>query len=166
MRESEFSGWNGVIWYIVGTWTVLAVFPKDIATLSILLLSWCDTAASTFGRLFGRKTLQIRRGKSLAGSVAAFVVGSAATLYFYGKVVPETPLWPQDPNSAKTFLGSLCFPMVGSISGPSALGVVSVMTGLIGSVSELVDFYGFDDNVVIPILSAAGIWSFLKIFSA
>src|SRR4051794_29038897 len=56
MRESEYSGWNGVIWYLVGTWAVLTIFPKDIAPLSILLLSWCDTAASTFGRLYGRYT--------------------------------------------------------------------------------------------------------------
>ena len=50
MRESEVKGWNGVIWYLAGTICVLVVFPKDVSTLSIMLLSWCDTAASTFGR--------------------------------------------------------------------------------------------------------------------
>src|SRR5690606_10675371 len=50
MRESEVRGTNGVVWYLVGTLTVLCVFPKDVATLSVLLLSWCDTAASTVGR--------------------------------------------------------------------------------------------------------------------
>ncbi|KAK6336571.1 hypothetical protein TWF718_009374 [Orbilia javanica] len=165
MRESEFSGWNGVIWYMIGTWTVLAVFPKDIATLSILLLSWCDTAASTFGRLFGRYTPQIRKGKSFAGSLAAFVVGSAATAYFYGKLVPDTPLWPDDPTPAISYIGKLSLPVVGEIGGSIALGIVSVVTGLIGSVSELTDLWGLDDNVVIPVLSAAGIWGFFRAFS-
>lgn len=166
MRESEFSGWNGVIWYMIGTWSVLAIFPKDIATLSVLLLSWCDTAASTFGRLFGRYTHQLRKGKSLAGSLAAFVVGSVATAYFYGKVVPESPSSPDDPLSAISYLGNLQFPVVGEIGGTLALGVVSVVTGLIGSVSELTDVWGLDDNVVIPVLSAAGIWGFFKAFAS
>ncbi|KAF3182374.1 hypothetical protein TWF788_006285 [Orbilia oligospora] len=166
MRESEFSGWNGVIWYMIGTWTVLAVFPKDIATLSILLLSWCDTAASTFGRLFGRYTPQIRKGKSFAGSLAAFMVGSAATAYFYGRLVPDTPLWPNDPTPALSYFGGLHLPVVGEVGGSIALGIVSVVTGLIGSVSELTDVWGLDDNVVIPVLSAAGIWGFLRVFAA
>ncbi|KAK6537742.1 hypothetical protein TWF694_011908 [Orbilia ellipsospora] len=165
MRESEFSGWNGVIWYMIGTWTVLATFPKDVATLSILLLSWCDTAASTFGRLFGKHTPQIRRGKSLAGSLAAFVVGSAATAYFYGRIVQETPRWPEDPVLAVSYLGNLQFPGVGEVTGTLALGIVSVVTGLIGSVSELTDLWGLDDNVVIPVLSAAGIWGFFRVFA-
>lgn len=166
MRESEFSGWNGVIWYMIGTWTVLAVFPKDIATLSILLLSWCDTAASTFGRLFGRYTPQLRKGKSFAGSLAAFAVGSAATAYFYGKLVPDTPFWPDDPTSALSYIGELRLPVLGEVGGSIALGIVSVVTGLIGSVSELTDVWGLDDNVVIPVLSAAGIWGFFRAFAA
>ncbi|KAF3934246.1 hypothetical protein ABW19_dt0200169 [Dactylella cylindrospora] len=164
MRESEFSGWNGVIWYMIGTWTVLTVFPKDIATLSILLLSWCDTAASTFGRLFGRYTLQIRKRKSLAGSFAAFAIGAATTAFFYGKLVTETPFWPDDPTPALSYFGTLELPYVGKIGGGIALGIVSMVTGLIGSVSELTDVWGMDDNVVIPILSAAGIWGFFKLF--
>ncbi|KAF8253652.1 hypothetical protein K440DRAFT_532134, partial [Wilcoxina mikolae CBS 423.85] len=84
MRESEVRGWNGVVWYLVGTITVLAIFPKDVATLSILLLSWCDTAASTFGRLWGRYTPAIRQGKSLAGSLAAAVVGVLAAGLWWG----------------------------------------------------------------------------------
>ncbi|KAK6525516.1 hypothetical protein TWF281_010578 [Arthrobotrys megalospora] len=165
MRESEFSGWNGVIWYMIGTWTVLAVFPKDIATLSILLLSWCDTAASTFGRLFGRYTPQIRKGKSFAGSLAALIVGSAATAYFYGKLVPDTPFWPDDPAPALSYLGGLQLPVIGEVGGSVALGIVSMVTGLIGSVSELTDVWGLDDNVVIPVLSAAGIWGFFRVFA-
>jgi len=164
MRETEYSGWNGVIWYLVGTWTVLTVFPKDIATLSVLLLSWCDTAASTFGRLYGRYTPRIRKNKSLAGSLAAMMVGAASAAVFYGVVVPATPLWEDDPIPALSFFNKLGISGLGYISGGLALGVMSVVTGFIGAASEVIDVWGLDDNAVIPIVSAVGIYGFFKCF--
>ncbi|OBZ66342.1 CTP-dependent diacylglycerol kinase 1 [Grifola frondosa] len=56
MRECEKKTTNGVIWYIIGVIFVLSVYPLDIAVVSILILSWADTAASTFGRLWGSLT--------------------------------------------------------------------------------------------------------------
>src|SRR5690606_9852285 len=84
MRESEVKGWNGVIWYLLGCLVVLHFFPKDVAVVSVLLLSWCDTAASTFGRAWGKYTPAVRKGKSLAGCIAAFVVGVATAAMFWG----------------------------------------------------------------------------------
>lgn len=163
MRESEVTGWNGVVWYLVGTISVLTVFPKDIAVLSILLLSWCDTAASTFGRAWGRYTPRIRRGKSLAGSLASFVIGALTAAMFFGSVVPGTPRWGDDPAGAVTWAGRLA--LGGSeVKGGWALGVMSVVTGLVASFSEAVDVFGLDDNVTIPVLSAIGVWGFLKVF--
>lgn len=164
MRESEVTGWNGVVWYLVGTITVLTVFPKDIAVLSILLLSWCDTAASTFGRAWGRYTPRIRRGKSVAGSLASFVVGALTAAVFFGFVVPATNTWEDDPVAAVTWAGRLGLEGVGEIRGGWALGVISVLTGLCASASEAVDAWGLDDNVVIPVLSAVGVWGLLKVF--
>ncbi|KAI9885068.1 MAG: hypothetical protein M1823_003123 [Watsoniomyces obsoletus] len=88
MRESEVEGWNGTIWYLLGTWMVLRFCPKDIGVMSVLLLSWCDTAASTIGRAYGRLTPRIRRGKSLAGSIAAGVVGALTAFVFWGWLAP------------------------------------------------------------------------------
>jgi len=61
MRESEKKSTNGVIWYIIGVVFVLVSFPLDIAVVSILILSWADTNASTFGRLWGKKTRALPR---------------------------------------------------------------------------------------------------------
>lgn len=143
---------------------MLTVFPKDIAVLSILLLSWCDTAASTFGRAWGRYTPRIRRGKSLAGSLASFLVGALTAAMFFGHVVPTTPRWEDDPAGAVTWAGRLAIEGVGELNGGWALAVASVVTGLIASVSEAVDAWGLDDNVVIPVLSAVGVWGVLKAF--
>ncbi|KAM4059176.1 CTP-dependent diacylglycerol kinase 1 [Hirsutella rhossiliensis] len=155
MRESEFSGWNGVIFYLLGAWIVLYFFPKDVGVMSVLLLSWCDTAASTFGRLWGRYTPRLRRGKSLAGSLAAFLVGVATSYFFYGWLVPTIGAW-------KNAVG--ISDHVADISGPLALGVVSVWSGFVASASEVMDIFGWDDNLTIPVLSGLGIWGFLKLF--
>jgi diacylglycerol kinase (CTP) len=174
MRESEYSGWNGVIFYLLGAWIVLYGFPKDVGIMSVLLLSWCDTAASTFGRLWGRYTPRLRRGKSLAGSTAAFLVGVGTSYFFYGWLVPTVGPFPGDENFL--FKGFLSLPKticeaVGvskeqtTISGALALGVMSVWSGFVASASEVVDIFGWDDNLTIPVLSGFGIWGFLKIFS-
>jgi len=173
MRESEYSGFNGVIFYLLGASIVLFSFPKDVGVVSILLLSWCDTAASTFGRLYGRYTPRIRRGKSLAGSVAAFLVGVLTAAWFWGWVATRIGPMPGDENFM--FTGSLHLPesissILGisrekaTITGALALGVMSVWSGLVAAASEVVDIFGWDDNLTIPVLSGVGIWSFLKTF--
>ncbi|KAK4108716.1 hypothetical protein N656DRAFT_783951 [Canariomyces notabilis] len=173
MRESEFSGYNGVIFYLLGAWAVLYFFPKDVGVMGTLLLSWCDTAASTFGRLYGRYTPRIRRGKSLAGSLAAFLVGVGTSVFFWGWLAPTKGPLPGDENFM--FTGSLGLPRAlvdavglapetATVSGGLALGIMSVWSGFVAAASEVVDLFGWDDNLTIPVLSGLGIWGFLKIF--
>ncbi|EXJ82942.1 phosphatidate cytidylyltransferase [Capronia epimyces CBS 606.96] len=175
MRETEVDGYNGVIWYLVGAYIALKFYPKDVGVVSILLLSWCDTAASTFGRIYGRYTVRLRRGKSLAGSLAAFATGALIAVYFWGYLAPRTGPFPDDPVDGLMYQGRLSLPArakellgwqpdQGVIVGTAALAVVSFCTGLIASLSELIDLWGMDDNLTIPLLSSAGIWAFLKVF--
>jgi diacylglycerol kinase (CTP) len=173
MRESEFSRYNGVIFYLLGAWIVLYWFPKDVGMMGTMLLSWCDTAASTFGRLYGRYTPRIRRGKSLAGSLAAFLVGMGTAWWFWGWLVPTRGPFPGDETFM--FTGALHLPHIvadavglsdtqASISGTAAIAIMSVWSGFVASASEVVDLFGLDDNLTIPVLSGLGIWGFLKIF--
>lgn len=175
MRESEYAGWNGVVFYLLGTWTVLYFFPKDVGVVAVMLLSWCDTAASTFGRLYGRYTPRIRKGKSLAGSLAAFIVGVATAVWFWGFLAPKTGPFPGDEQHPFMYQGFLRLPRLVSdalgwtssqatIQGPVALGVMSLWSGFIAAGSEVIDLFGWDDNLTIPVLSGIGIWGFLKIF--
>jgi len=179
MRESEVDGWNGVIWYLLGAWIVLRWFPKDIGVVSVLLLSWCDTAASTFGRLWGRYTPRIRRGKSLAGSLAALVVGVGTAVMFWGWVAPtlgERQGYDTGENSF-AFQNQLTLPsqvrgLLGwsreqaSITGTLALGAMSLWAGFVASASEAIDLFGWDDNLTIPVLCGVGLWGFVKIFAS
>ncbi|KZZ96430.1 phosphatidate cytidylyltransferase family protein [Ascosphaera apis ARSEF 7405] len=174
MRESEVDGYNGVIWYLLGAWTVLYFFPKDVGVMGVLLLSWCDTAASTFGRAWGKYTPKLRKGKSLAGTAAAFVTGVLTAIAFWGWFVPTMGSFPTDPEHAFMFEGRLCtmpsFMRAGGedkgliVDGYAALGIMSVWTGLVAAVSELIDIFGWDDNLTIPVLSGVGLWGFLKVF--
>jgi len=175
MRETEYDGWNGVIWYLLGAWIVLGFFPKDVGVMGVLLLSWCDTAASTVGRAYGRYTPRIRRGKSLAGSFAAFAVGVIIAASFWGYLAPRTGPFDDDIDWPFMFTGTLSLPGAvrgtlglteaqGSIAGGLALAVISTWTGFVASASEVVDIFGWDDNLTIPVLSGIGMWGFLKIF--
>ncbi|KAI1351933.1 hypothetical protein F5Y01DRAFT_324805 [Xylaria sp. FL0043] len=174
MRETEYAGWNGVIFYLLGAWIVLRFFPKDVSVVSVMLLSWCDTAASTFGRLYGRYTPRLRRGKSLAGSLAAFLVGVITAGWFWGILAPRTGPFPGDDQHPFMFQGVLRMPTVitnllglskpAVLRGTAAIGVMSIWSGLVAAGSEVIDMFGWDDNLTIPVLSGLGIWGFLKLF--
>ena len=175
MRESEFHGYNGTIWYLLGTLGALHFFPKDVGVVSVLLLSWCDTAASTFGRLFGHLTPRIRQGKSLAGSSAAATVGAATAALFWGTIAPRYGAGYDVAENAFAFQGRLTLPSLvanimhvpesyTAISGGAALVAMSAWSGIVASFSETVDLFGWDDNFTIPILCGAGLWGFLLVF--
>lgn len=51
-----------------------------------------------------------------------------------------------------------------TIGGSLALGVMSIVSGFVASASEVVDLFGWDDNLTIPVLSGLGLWGFLKVF--
>ena len=173
MRESEVNEkYNGVIWYMLGVWVVLRFFPKDVGTMGVMLLSWCDTAASTLGRLYGRYTPRIRKGKSLAGSAGAAVVGVLTAGVFWGLVVPR--YWGFEESFM--FKGTLSLPETArqalgwtgkgqsTVTGWLAIGIISLWSGFVASASEVVDLWGLDDNLTIPVLSGLGLWGFLKVF--
>ncbi|CAO1638331.1 unnamed protein product [Sympodiomycopsis kandeliae] len=89
MREAEKEKVNGVVWYLVGVIFSLHFYPADIACVSVMMLSWADTCASVFGRLFGRYTPPLpsppfATRKSLSGFIAAIVAGSCTAYLFWG----------------------------------------------------------------------------------
>ncbi|KAK9449318.1 cytidylyltransferase family-domain-containing protein [Limtongia smithiae] len=143
MRESEVDKWNGIVWYLLGLIIVFIGFPKDISILAVLLLSWSDTAASSFGRAFGHLTPKLFRNKSLAGSFAAFLTGTVAAYLLYGFMLPAAPqlnthdflAW--TPETSSLPLSALC-----------------TIAGIVGASAEAVDLYGLDDNITIPVISA------------
>ncbi|KAG8904865.1 hypothetical protein FRB99_001032 [Tulasnella sp. 403] len=175
MRESERRSTNGVIWYMVGVIYVLALFPRDIAVVAILILSWCDTAASTFGRMYGKKTWPLPRRllglplaprKSVAGSAAAILTGALVAAGFWGFAVPQ---WQGYSIEAAQKWGTVAWkwsdmPGQALVSGgwPS-LVAVSTVTGVISGVVEALDLGGWDDNLTLPVISGTVLWGLSKL---
>lgn len=50
------------------------------------------------------------------------------------------------------------------IFGGFVFGVMSLWFGFVVVVSEVVDFFGWDDNLIILVFSGFGIWGFFKVF--
>nr|POE53584.1 ctp-dependent diacylglycerol kinase 1 [Quercus suber] len=173
MRESEaHDRFNGVISYLAGLWFTMRFCRKDVAVMSVLLLSWCDTAASTFGRLYGKYTPRIRRGKSLAGSLAAFGFGVGTAVLFWGLIAPNTTGTHDEGKNRFAFTGQLTLPsqfrdvlglskQQATIDGVLAMAVLAIVSGFVASVSEAIDIFGLDDNLTIPILSGLGLGAIL-----
>ncbi len=154
MREKEVNTYNGVIWYLLGLVIVFSLFPKDISLMAVLLLSWADTSASTFGRLYGHLTPKIARGKSLAGSIAAFITGVIASALLYGYFIPHF----NHVNS----IGQIMYDK-NHVSSYLSLPILLFLSGLVGSVSEGIDLWNMDDNFTIPILSSVFLYSAIKL---
>ena len=138
MRKSEIhSRLNGTAYYLMGVLVALYVFPKDIAALSVIYLSWADPTASICGRLWGKYTFKYGK-KSLAGTLGAMAIGSLVTNYFFSEFLTES----YDPDSSRI-----------------PLYAMSLYGGLVAGLSEaLGDSAGLDDNLVIPILSSIMLW--------
>lgn len=51
-----------------------------------------------------------------------------------------------------------------TVSGGWALAILGGWSGFAAAASEVVDIFGWDDNLTIPVLSGLGIWGFLKVF--
>lgn len=152
MREKEVTAYNGVIWYLLGLVIVFSVVPKDVALLSVLLLSWSDTAASTFGRAYGHLTPRFGN-KSLAGSIASFATGVISAIVLYKYFIPVYSHVNQIPGDV------MWTPETSNIQFP----VLVLIIGLVAAVSEGIDVYDIDDNFTIPVLTGFIMWPVLKL---
>ncbi|KAI0342554.1 hypothetical protein BDW22DRAFT_1331066 [Trametopsis cervina] len=173
MRESEKKTTNGVIWYIIGVIWVLTLYPLDISVVSILILSWADTAASTIGRLWGRYTPRLPRHilglplaprKSLAGFIAGSLTGAAIAAGFWGLYSRSgiiEPIWTWEDGVVGTSTGTGAA-KTGVLTGWLGLGVISIFTGIVSGISEALDVGSLDDNLTLPILSGGCLFAFFR----
>ncbi len=81
-RESERHRVSGAGWLVLGVATA-AWFPAPAATAGILVGTLADPAAAVVGGRFGRANA---RGKSIAGSSAAFVVSGVVVFLVVGSL--------------------------------------------------------------------------------
>ncbi|KAF8128939.1 hypothetical protein EV363DRAFT_1339248 [Boletus edulis] len=178
MRDSEKKTSNGVVWYVLGVNAVLVALPLDIAVVSVLILSWADTAASTFGRLYGSRTprlpkrlfgfLPLAPRKSLAGFIAASLTGAAIAMGFWTFLAPVRQnglTWTWQDGVSHNFIRDAHDV---SASPPTFAGWVGLLTigvvaGLVTGIAEALDLGGVDDNLSLPIIAGGCLWGVFKI---
>ena len=128
----------------------------EMFTDTLSRLSWADTNASTFGRLWGRKTRALPRSflglpfaprKSLAGFVAASFTGALTAAAFWGWFAPSVNrpevswTW-VDGFSASSAAGDHVLDNTKRVRGSLnfggwvGLGIIGIFTGVVSGVAE------------------------------
>ncbi|CAM9665533.1 unnamed protein product [Ectocarpus sp. 8 AP-2014] len=167
LRPHEIRGQlPGGFWFMVGSAAAVALFSKDVALQSILHLSLGDPVASVVGIKKGEGNRIMPGGKSLAGSLAAFLACSLSTLLLFGCCCcpPGDEGRDSDHVGDSDLLSSLIF---GHFSACTAVGRggrdsggsgtplllwFALLGGVSGAVGELLPL-GVDDNLSMPIVS-------------
>ncbi|MDO8520096.1 MAG: hypothetical protein Q7T11_08045 [Deltaproteobacteria bacterium] len=137
MRENERQKISSATWYLASIFLVMVIFPKEVVVLCVLFVAFGDTLAGLVGAHWGKHKI------GLHGSLEGFLAGLAAN---------AVSIW----IFAAYFLPSL------DLSGFPLIGF-SGLAGLIGAVAEMT-FKKWDDNLMIPLLSALPVLGLIKIF--
>ena len=134
MRQSEAHKFAGTSFLILGVTLIVAFFPHEIVSLTLLFLCFADPLASYVGIRFGRE--KILGNKTLQGFLAAFVTCMLCS-YIYLTV--------QNYTTDRLFIFCL-------------------LAGLLGALAELVPIAKIDDNLSLPIVSATGLYVLFYFF--
>ena len=134
MRESERNSMAGTSYLFVGVFLIILLFPKNIVILALMFLGVADPLASFVGIKYGSD--KILGSKSLQGSIAAFVCCTliSGIYYFAHNLMTER------------------------------LFMVSILSGLIGALAELLPVGRLDDNFTIPVVSSCLLWLLFHLF--
>lgn len=78
---SKFPG-KGMIFYLIGTYISLVLFPKDVAMASVMVLALGDSISHLYGLHFGRIKNPLSSAKFIEGTIAGAVFGFIGALVF------------------------------------------------------------------------------------
>ncbi|MFK8138849.1 MAG: diacylglycerol/polyprenol kinase family protein [Bdellovibrionales bacterium] len=124
MRENEINGISGTTFLMVGVFTVVSLFPRDVAVLAIGMLAFGDPISSIIGVRFGKD--KIIGNKSLQGTMAGFATCTLLSFFYY---------------LSKDLM-------------VDRLVLVSLISGMLGAVSEIIPVGKLDDNLTFPVIAA------------
>lgn len=127
MRQSEATGLAGTTYLLTGVVLLVLFFPRPIVSMALLFLAFADPIASFVGIKYGKD--KIFGHKSIQGFFAAFTTCTLiSVIYLNLSGLDQARLW-----------------------------VVSLLSGFIGALAELIPIGKLDDNLTLPLLSAIGL---------
>ena len=121
---------NSATWLVSALLFLALSFDPLVCTIAVAVLGFADPAAALIGRRFGRTRLHGNR--TLEGSTAFVVVGTAAGLAVIAAFAPELALW-----------RGAC---------------VALCAALPAAIAELYSTR-LDDNLTVPVCAGIGAWA-------
>lgn len=112
------------IFLALGIMLSLILFPTPINYASIAIVSLGDSAASIFGKIFGKTSIPFNKGKSLEGSIAGFVFA------FFGAAFFLHPLQAFIGAIVGTVVEPLPLPINDNLSTPLATGAILTLLSM------------------------------------
>lgn len=73
---------KGIIFYLIGIYISLLLFPKEIAMASIMILALGDSVSHLYGLYYGKMRHPLSEKKFLEGTIAGFIAGFLGALIF------------------------------------------------------------------------------------
>ena len=86
LRKHEMHDFTGATYLLISTIICIAVFPRNIAFLSLSFLAIGDTFAAIVGIIFGKRKL-LGTKKSLEGSIACFITSFVFALFYINPAI-------------------------------------------------------------------------------
>lgn len=75
---------KGALFYLIGVFVVVLLFPKDIAMASVMVLAFGDAVSHLWGIHFGKIKNPLADKKFIEGTITGWAAGTLAALYFVG----------------------------------------------------------------------------------
>ncbi len=80
-RKNEQPGF-GALWYCIGCFLAIVIFPKDIAFASVLILALGDSISTFAGKTYGRIAHPLNKRKKIEGTIAGILLATISASLF------------------------------------------------------------------------------------
>ena len=126
LRIHEMDGkYTGASWIFISSTLTIAIFPKEIAIISLVYMSLGDTIAGLVGRKFGKTKFY---NKSIEGSLAGLIV-CLLSGYLVNLTLPLVVVF--SGAFAAMFIELLPMPIDDNLSVPLFAGTIMVITSTV-----------------------------------
>ena len=126
LRIHEMDGkYTGATWVFISSTLTIAIFPKEIAIISLVYMSLGDTIAGLVGRKFGKTKFY---NKSIEGSLAGLIV-CLLSGYLVNLTLPLVVVF--SGAFAAMFIELLPMPIDDNLSVPLFAGTIMVITSTV-----------------------------------
>lgn len=77
---------RGILFFTIGAFLTLAIFPQEIAYAGILILSFGDSVTNLIGRHYGTIKTRLNPNKYIEGTLVGIVISFPVAYYFFPNI--------------------------------------------------------------------------------